>query len=161
MGWKMSIVGCTRVRPSCTKVQSSGRILHKHLSTLCIRFWFLLSLSCKFCKINLSNYRPQRSCGKVMFLHLSVSHSVHGRCVPACTGADTPQTDTPWSDTPPGRHPPGQTPLGRHPPAQCMLGHTHTHTHLPRACWDTHGYCCGRYASYWNAFLLWNAFLNN
>ena len=31
-------------------------------------------------------YRPQRSCGKVMFLHLSVSHSVHwGVCVPACT----------------------------------------------------------------------------
>ena len=31
-------------------------------------------------------YRPQRSCGKVMFLHLSVSHSVHrGVYVPACT----------------------------------------------------------------------------
>ena len=27
-------------------------------------------------------YRPQRSCGKVMFLHLSVSHSVHrGLCL--------------------------------------------------------------------------------
>ena len=44
-------------------------------------------------------YRPQRSCGKVMFLHLSVSHSVHrvcvgqppsGRHIPACTGADGP-----------------------------------------------------------------------
>ena len=32
------------------------------------------------------NYRPQRSCGKVMFLYLSVSHSVHrGVSVPACT----------------------------------------------------------------------------
>ena len=33
-------------------------------------------------------YRPQRSCGKVMLLHLSVSHSVHRRegvSVPACT----------------------------------------------------------------------------
>ena len=40
-------------------------------------------------------YRPQRSCGKVMFLHLSVSHSVH-------RGLS-------------GR-PPGQTPLGRPPP---------------------------------------------
>ena len=29
----------------------------------------------KLCQ--LSYYRPQRSCGKVMFLHLSVSHSVH------------------------------------------------------------------------------------
>ena len=48
----------------------------------------------------------KRSCGKVMFLHLSVSHSVHrggGVCPSAC-----------W-DTPPGtrgRHPP----LGRLPP---------------------------------------------
>ena len=33
-------------------------------------------------------------------------------------------------------HPPGQT----HPP-------------VPSACWDRLGYCCGRYASYWNAFL--------
>ena len=42
-------------------------------------------------------YRPQRSCGKVMFLHLSC-HSVQGVCPSAC-----------W-DT--------------HPPAQCMLGYT-------------------------------------
>ena len=40
-------------------------------------------------------YRQQRSCGKVMFLHLSVSHSVHrGVCLRAC-----------W-DTPPGRYTP-------------------------------------------------------
>ena len=26
----------------------------------------------------------KRSCGKVMFLHLSVSHSVHGGCLPQC-----------------------------------------------------------------------------
>ena len=59
----------------------------------------------------------KRSCGKAMFLHLSVSHSVHG-------GGGV-----------------------------C----------LPSACWDTHpragqtspgGQCSGRYASYWNAFLL-------
>ena len=52
-------------------------------------------------------YRPQRSCGKVMFLHLSVILSTGG-CLP-----------------------------------QCMLGYT------PPA----DGYCSGRYASYWNAFL--------
>ena len=55
-------------------------------------------------------YRPQRSCGKVMFLHLSVSHSVHrGRGV--CgrhPQAETPQAETPWADTP-SRHSPGQT----------------------------------------------------
>ena len=42
----------------------------------------------------ISFHRPQRSCSKVMFLHLSVILS---------TG--------------------GKPPLGRHPPAQCMLGY--------------------------------------
>ena len=52
--------------------------------------------------------------------------------------APTPRTDTPpgqtppWADIPPGQTPPGQTPPAD-PPAD--------------------GYCCGRYASYWNAFL--------
>ena len=55
------------------------------------------------------NYRPQRSCGKVMFLHLSVSLSVH-------------------------RGVSGRPPPGRPPPPD--------------------GQCSGRYASYWNAFLL-------
>ena len=96
-------------------------------------------------------YRPQRSCGKVMFLHLSVSHSVHRGGLPLVQGdvchthpwADTPRADislarhSPWPDTPLlARHPPlGQTPhlsqtppwpdtpLGRHP--------------LSNACWDT------------------------
>ena len=47
-------------------------------------------------------YRPQRSCGKVMFLHLSVILSMAGgvgRQTPPWT--DTPQADTPWrTDTP-------------------------------------------------------------
>ena len=41
----------------------------------------------------------------VMFLHLSVSHSVHS-VYPVNAGTDTPQADTPL-----GRHPPWQTPL--------------------------------------------------
>ena len=54
--------------------------------------------------------------------------------------ADTPWADTPWAeapraDTPPGRHPPGKHLPSRHPP--------------PRD-----GYCSGRYAFYWNAFLV-------
>ena len=72
----------------------------------------------------------------VMFLHLSVSHSVHrgvypsmhwGRHVPACTGADTPlQADMSQhalgkTPLPPGRHPSmhwGRHPTpGRHVPA--------------------------------------------
>ena len=44
----------------------------------------------------------KRSCGKVMFLHLSASHSVHGG---VCLSAW-------WDAHHPGRHPPTDTPLG-------------------------------------------------
>ena len=64
----------------------------------------------------LDYYRPQTKFVKVMFLHLSVSHSVHrGMCVPQCMLGYTPQK----ADIPLGsRHPPGSRhPLGsRHPP---------------------------------------------
>ena len=107
-------------------------------------------------------YRPQRSCGKVMFLHLSLilstgvvwqtspgqTHPPRQTLPPAQTppwqthpsgqiptGEDTPWADTPHADTPSGQTPSGRQPsLGRHPqPAD--------------------GYCSERYASYWNAFL--------
>ena len=66
----------------------------------------------------------KRSCGKVMFLHLSVSHSVHkgGVCLSACW-----DTHTSPGRHPPARHPPGQTPsLDRHP-----TGQTHTPSRRP------------------------------
>ena len=90
-------------------------------------------------------YRPQRSCGKVMFLHLSVSHSVHrGRgCLPQCMlGYPPPLAGTPpgqvhpQANTPPRQvHPPGRytpqasTPPGQvHPPWQVTPpGHVHPH----------------------------------
>ena len=50
----------------------------------------------------------KRSFGKVMFLHLSVSHSVHGRVCPSMQWAGGVY---PKADTPMGRHPPRQTPL--------------------------------------------------
>ena len=80
-----------------------------------------------------------------MFLHRSVIlFAGAGGCLPQCMLGYTP---------PLGRHP-----LGRHPtpwadtplPSACW----DTHTPLPRACCDRHGYCCGRYALYWNTFLL-------
>ena len=63
-------------------------------------------------KINISShiYRLQRSCGRVMFLHLSVILFTGG-CIPACT----------WTDSPPGRHPPGQTPPPRRRLLQWMV----------------------------------------
>ena len=45
-------------------------------------------------------YGPQRSWGKVMFLHLSVSHSVHRGDLPY-----PPDRHPPWPDTPLGWHP--------------------------------------------------------
>ena len=69
-------------------------------------------------------YRPQTKFVKVMFLHLSVSHSVH-RGLSASVHA--------------GIHPPGRHP----PPAQCMRATS------------------GRYASYWNAYLLMTAAKNS
>ena len=97
-------------------------------------------------------YCPQRSCGKVMFLHLSVILST-GECL-----ADT----YPWADTPLGRHPhwadtPLGHPLGR-PPWQTPRGKTPPWTDTPRQTLPlspAYGYCSGRYASYWNAFLYW------
>ena len=89
-------------------------------------------------------YRPQTKFAKVMFLHLSVSHSVHGGSTWAGTppGRYTPragttppvQVHTPWAGTPP---PPGQVP----PPSS--------------ACWEIRA-TSGRYASHWNAFLFQN-----
>ena len=89
-------------------------------------------------RINLFITSRKRSCERVMFSHLSVSHSVHGEgmCIPACTGqGGVCLWQSPWADIPMGRHLPGRHPqLGRHP--------------LTRD-----GHCSGGYASYWNVFL--------
>ena len=47
-------------------------------------------------KLQEGNYRPKRSWCKVMFLHLSVSHSVHKGCLAGILGQTPPQSDTPW-----------------------------------------------------------------
>ena len=59
----------------------------------------------------------KRSCGKVMFLHLSVILSTGGVCPSACWDTHPSWADTPPRQTPPGQTPPwADTPLGRHPP---------------------------------------------
>ena len=89
---------------------------------------------------------------KVIFLHLSVIHSVHRGGLPQCMlgypprirhhhppSDTTPDQTPPGSDTPPG---PGRPPRIRHhppPPDQADSSIRST---------------SGRYASYWNAFLL-------
>ena len=62
-----------------------------------------------------------------MFLHLSVSHSVHRG-----------MSSTPPGQTPPGRHPWVDTLLGRHPLGRHPLSSACWDTPLlPSACWDT------------------------
>ena len=88
-------------------------------------------------------YRPQRSCGRIMFLHLSVILFTRGSQTPP-PGQTPPGKTPPRQTPPPGRHPPGQTPPQadtsprQTPPGQTPPGDDH---------------CSGRYTSYWNAFL--------
>ena len=117
-------------------------------------------------------YRPQMKFVKVMFLHMSVSHC-SGGVLPQCMlgyppGADTLREQTPPSGTPPSlAHPPlWHTPLWHTPLAHPPLAHTplwHTPPSgtpsplaplLYRACWEIQS-MRGRYASYWNAILLY------
>ena len=71
----------------------------------------------------------KRSCGKVMFLQLSLEQA-------------PPRAVTPPSRPPRSRHPPEQTPPRADTPAP-----------LHSACWEIRS-TSGRYASYWNAILL-------
>ena len=116
-----------------------------------------------------SYYRPQMKFAKVMFLHVSVSHSVqrvdggHGfpaciaglrgsECIPACLAGLQAHT---WGVSRP-------TPRGYPGP---HLGGSKAHTwrgvsqHALRQTPPLNGYCCGWYTSYWNAFLFLILFL--
>ena len=96
------------------------------------------SRQCDHCyRVPYRHYRPQRSYGKVNFLHMSVILFIGG------SGRQTPRADTPTprqTDAPllAGRHP---LLAGRHTPGK----------QTPPTPRD--GHCNGRYASYWNAFL--------
>ena len=69
-------------------------------------------------------YRPQTKFPKVMFLHLSVSHSVHkgvpGQVDPPRQIQHPGQVDPPQAGTPPGRYTPwsGTPPRQVHSPGQ-------------------------------------------
>ena len=109
---------------------------------------------------------------KVMFLHVCVCprgeylgrYPPGTRCTPRTkytpqdqvhpTGPGTPPT--PWDQVPPSRdqvhYPPGPgTPLGPGTTPRDQVHHPPDQVHPPED-----GYCCGRYASYWNAFLFEN-----
>ena len=138
-------------------IQGVGGLAARRFELISSSLQTLQRLYMKICIITVH----KRSCRKVMFLHLSVSHSVHMGCV----------SQHALGQTLPGRYPPGRHLLGRHPPGQTPPCPVHAGIHtpplpsafwdthsLPSACWDTHpfppgSHCCGRYASYWNAYL--------
>ena len=110
---------------------------------MCIQIYIKLSKNHLFITVR------KRSCGKVMFLHVYGILFTGGRCTPPW--ADTPLGRHPQADIPLGRHPPWQTPpLGRHPLRQTPPLGRHPPGRHP-----SDGHCSGRYASYWNAFLLY------
>ena len=65
----------------------------------------------------------KRSCGKVMFLQLSVSHSVHREGSLSLVRWGRVSGTPPGKPPPPGQTPPPQCMLGYTPPAQCMPGY--------------------------------------
>ena len=89
-------------------------------------------------------YRPQTKFAKVMFLHLSVSHSVHRR-VSASVHAGIRHPS--WADSPP---PQEQTPLWTDTPWEQTPSRSRHPLHS--ACWEIQA-TSGQYASYWNAYL--------
>ena len=88
-----------------------------------------------------THYRPQRSCGKVMFSQASVILFTGGVCPSACWDTHTPGRHPPRKHTTPGSTlpPEGTPPWEAQPPEE----------HPP----PTDGHCSRWYESYSNAFL--------
>ena len=135
------------------------------------------------CKRNCHCYRPQQSCGQIN-IFTPVCHSVHGGGVlpQSMLGYQPPRTRHPPRSrypppraNPPGpgapsrtRHPPGADSPPRHPPDHAPPRSRHPQSRLPlepgtppsrhppalREADSSIRSTSGRYASYWNAFLL-------
>ena len=102
MSSEMGCVVITRVFRKYNNIGSDD------ISAISVNFVFHFQNDYLLCVEQTTNlicyyYHPQRSCGKVMFLRLSVILFTGGICPGAC-----------W-DSPPGRHPPGHTPPGQTP----------------------------------------------
>ena len=77
--------------------------------------YILFPEHCTACCIQEVYYRPQTKFAKVMFLHVSVSHSVHRGGLPQCMLGYHP-TPPPRTSPPPEQAPPEQTPQEQTPP---------------------------------------------
>ena len=118
---------------------------------------------------SISCYRPQTKFAKVMFSQVSVCPRVVS--VREAPWTEIPWTETPRTETPPGQKHPGQRPPGQRTPRQRppWTETSRTETSWIETPWtetptdkDPHlietplgKATCGRYASYWNAFLIY------
>ena len=99
------------VLPTATVVSTLFNARNLHKRVLQLVNGYSCAMKCY------SYYRPQRSCRKVMFLHLSVILSTGVGGLPYPPGRH-PTGQTLEADTPQGRHPSlGRYPLDRHPPS--------------------------------------------
>ena len=125
-----------------------------------LRVWCL----CRVVTTDKHFYRPQRSCGQGN-IFTPVCHSVRrGGVLPQCMlGYHTPpgQGRTPPDQTPPWiRHPPQIRHHHHHPPPPPPIRHHPPWSDPPpREADSSIRSTSGRYASYWNAFLLKYMFL--
>ena len=93
------------------------QIIKNNIQLHSVWLWICQKGNCT--TVDAFNYRPQRSCGKVMFLHLSVILFTGGMCGQTPNGQTPSWADTPGQTPPLDRHPPqADTPLGRHPPKE-------------------------------------------
>ena len=140
-------------------------------------------LSAKLPQTLLNYYRPQTKFAKVMFLHLSVSHSVHsgglqthtqggswgvllgglqahtqrerlGRLAGGISRPTPRGVSRPTPRGSPGLHLGGS--LQVQAQGVCLSACCDRPPPPPSA----HSYCCMRYASYWNAFMFYRVFHN-
>ena len=101
----------------------------------------------------LFNYRPQRSCEGYLFTPFCLSTG-GGGSASVYAGIPPPPEQTPQTSPPETRHPPWE---GAPPPEQApLVANSPLWNSPPPGAAPpppADGYCCGRYASYWNAFL--------
>ena len=92
--------------------------------------------------------------GKVIFSEVCVKNSVHGRGIPACLAGHMTNQQGGACSSGLGGCSGGGACSRRGTPGGCLL-RGGSAPGVGHAWWlpPTDGYCCGRYTSYWNAFL--------
>ena len=143
--------------------------IYRETTPTCLKINSLLAISFLWWSPN--TITVHNEVAKVMFLQACVCPQ-GGVCLSGCWDTPPSEQTSPRQQTPPteqmppqSRHPPGahtpfwehtsleQTPGSRHPPGSRPPRSRHPPEQTPPPP-PRYGHCCGRYASYWNAFFL-------